>query len=162
MEDNLLLSFRHPLQLLPRRRWAAGEHFWGITKAIAAIQEVTGSLWSWQGFTASCGGVWFIIRYVLDDEWEGDAELSGPSALPVLMDSQRALCQQKLPATTIKKTIKKTKKIYFLRKAATEADSSGINLACNIAKCLWYVDGHHHMFEKQGCKIPDVFQAFTR
>lgn len=103
-----------------------------------------------------------FIKYVVDEEREREADLSGPSAFSVLMSSQRALCQWKLSGKITKENKTKKDVLYNditsfetqqLKWKSSEVDSSGINLVRSLTECLWYIDGHHHVFE-EGIQYP--------
>ncbi len=40
------------------------------------------------------------------------------------------------------------------------ADTLGKNFVSVLVDCLWYIDGHVHVFEKQSCKFPDFVTQF--
>ena len=42
-----------------------------------------------------------------------------------------------------------------------DVDGVGIRFVSALVDTLWYIDGHHQVFEKQGLKIPDVFSPFV-
>ena len=42
-----------------------------------------------------------------------------------------------------------------------EVDEAGKNFVLTLVEALWYIDGHHHVFEKQGCKLPDFVSSFV-
>lgn len=42
----------------------------------------------------------------------------------------------------------------------TDADGLGRKFVSSLADCLWYIDGRKHVFEKQGCKLPDFVSSF--
>ena len=39
-------------------------------------------------------------------------------------------------------------------------DGAGKTFASTLVDALWYIDGYHHVFEKQGCKLLD-FVSFV-
>ena len=41
-----------------------------------------------------------------------------------------------------------------------DVDGAGISFVSAVVDTLWYIDGHHQVFEKQGLKIPDIFSQF--
>lgn len=44
---------------------------------------------------------------------------------------------------------------------STEMDGSGVNFVRCLVESLWYIDSHHHIFEKQRCSIPAITKYFT-
>lgn len=40
------------------------------------------------------------------------------------------------------------------------AHSHCVPLVQALVDCLWYIDGRHHVFEAQGCRIPEFFISF--
>ena len=88
------------------------------------------------------------------------------------MNTQRGLCQRKLPKTIEKQNKTKKDELYNdiivllgeqnLACLSSDVDSSGTTLVRNLTDCLWYIDGHHQVLNKQGCSIPNIFSSFTR
>ena len=46
-------------------------------------------------------------------------------------------------------------------KGRDAANSSGVRLVTVLVECLWYLDGCHKIFAKQGYAIPQIFTNFT-
>ncbi len=100
-----------------------------------------------------------------------DIKQSCSSAFDVLMNTQGGLCQCKLPKTIEKQNKTKKDELYNdiivlfeeqnLAWLSSDVDSSDNALVRNLTDCLWYIDGHHHVLEKQGCSIPNIFSSFT-
>ena len=42
----------------------------------------------------------------------------------------------------------------------TDADGLGKKFVSSLVSCLWYIDGRRHVFEKQGCKLPNFVSCF--
>jgi hypothetical protein len=113
----------------------------------------------------------FIKYQVAEKNCNDQNKQSGASAFDVLMNTQRELCQRKLPKIIEKQNKTKKDELYnkvvdFLEEqnlawSSSEVDSSGVALVQNLIDCLWYIDGHHHVLGKQGCCIPDIFSSFT-
>ena len=115
------------------------------------------------------------IKYVVDDdEKEESVPVASPTtntAFSVLMSSQRALCLRKLPSRVLRE--KKTKKEMLyndiiavlenhgIKWKSSEVDGSGVHLVSSLTECLWYIDGHHHVFMNQACHIPEVFKLLV-
>ena len=88
----------------------------------------------------------------------------GPSVFEVLMSAQRITS---LPKRIENAKMSKKDNLYnavleFLAKEKVEwnqfdVDGVGIRFVSALVDTLWYIDGHHQVFEKQGLKIPDVF-----
>ena len=114
-----------------------------------------------------------FIKYQVQDLVLIDKDIKNPcsSAFDVLMNTQRGLCQRKLPKTIEKQN--KTRKDELYNDIITllgeqnpswlssDVDSSGIALVRNLTDCLWYIDGHHDVLKKQGCSVPSIFSQFT-
>jgi hypothetical protein len=114
------------------------------------------------------------LKFVVEKETEPIAPplLCGHrSVADVLMNAQRALDQPRLPTKIIKQTITSKDRLFnavidFLHEqelawpGATEADGIGRKFVSCLVDCLWYIDGHIEVFEKQGCKIPDFVSLF--
>ena len=43
----------------------------------------------------------------------------------------------------------------------SEVDGAGVNLVRTLTECLWYIDGHHSVLEKQGCSNSTAFQGYN-
>ena len=44
---------------------------------------------------------------------------------------------------------------------ANEESSVAISLVTALTDTLWIIDGHHHIFSSQGCRIPSTFSKFV-
>ena len=78
---------------------------------------------------------------------------------------------QSLPKRIEKEKLTKRDDLYndvleFLEKEGvawytSEVDGAGKRFVSALVDTLWYIDGHHDVFEKQSCKIPSVFTSFA-
>ncbi len=92
----------------------------------------------------------YFVKYEVDDGAGGEGErvldLSRPSAFSVLMSSQRAICQRKLPATIDRENKTKKDCLYNdiissleereLKWKSSEVDSAGVSFVRNLTECL--------------------------
>ena len=44
---------------------------------------------------------------------------------------------------------------------ANEESSVAVSLVTALTDTLWIIDGHHHIFSSQGCRIPSTFTKFV-
>ena len=96
--------------------------------------------------------------------------LPSRSAVDVLMSAQRNLCEPRMPKKITRESPTKKDKLFndvvdFMEGEGMswrggEADSSGRKFVSVLVDCLWYIDGRIHVFEKQGCKLPDFVSSF--
>ena len=112
-----------------------------------------------------------FLKYVVsktDDQPSASLETSQPNAFTVLLSSQARLSQPGIPKPLTVRTAKD--KLYnsilsYLEEQdlswkSDEIESQGKTFVRKLTNVLWTIDGHHHIFMKQCCAIPDSFQCF--
>lgn len=113
-----------------------------------------------------------FLKYVVTiKEGSDDSPPPRQSAVQVLMNAQRSLDQPRLPTKTTRESLT-MKDVLFnsvvdflgvqeLAWRGTDADGVGKKFVSSLVDCLWYIDGRSHVFEKQGCKLPDFVSNFA-
>lgn len=110
-----------------------------------------------------------FIKFVVDDGGQVPSTVRASGcAFQVLMSAQHV---QSLPKRIEKDKMTKRDDLYndvleFLEKEdvawyRSEVDGAGKRFVSALVDTLWYIDGHHDVFEKQSCKIPGIFTSFA-
>ena len=108
-----------------------------------------------------------FLKYVVHDE---DQKPREPlcSAFDIMMRVQKEVDSKALPArkpeNNSKDHLYNALLTFFedrqVKWHSSEVQQCGTALLKGLLDLLWYIDGHHHVFNQQSCPIPSVFADF--